>query len=116
MEKQIQLSNIFAYCSYGTLIKIPDYQITSNVFKLEVQDEEDILSIKFEMRLELIDHKSGESVLIHRFDRTKPLESRDLNLFAAETSIIFQDEVNVFISKMRSYFKNNLPFPADEEQ
>jgi ABC-type uncharacterized transport system auxiliary subunit len=114
LEQQIQKSHIFSHSSSGILNRIPDYQITLDVYKLEVLDQDDIYSAGLEMRMELIDYRSGQSLLTHRFERTKALKNRDLNLFASELSIIFQEETQNFIIKVRSYFeKSNLRVPAE---
>ena len=109
MEQQIQTSKLFTYSSSGILKGVPDYQIALDVYKLEVLDQNDIYSVSVEMRMDLIDYNNSKALVTHRFDRVKELENRDLNLFALELSIIFQDEINTFISKIGSYFKNNTP-------
>ncbi len=115
MEQQIQLSQIFAYSSSEILKGVPDFQIGTDVYKLEVVDSDDHFYIRLEIRMELIDYITGKMVLSHSFDRTKTLENRDLNLFASELSIILQEETHNFITKIRSYFaKNNLLIPAEE--
>lgn len=116
MEQQIQMSQIFAYSSSEVLKGIPDYQIALDVYKLEALDTDDSFNIQVEMRMELIEYGSKKTVVIHQFDKTKELENRDLNLFAAELSKIFQEESDNFISKIRSYFENNNPqFPEAEK-
>ena len=105
LEKQIQISQIFAYSSSRNLKGIPDYQIASDVYRLEVVDKDDIYYVRVEMRMELIEYNSGKTVLTHRFDRIKALENRDLNLFASELSIIFQEEIHDFLTKIRSYLE-----------
>jgi len=115
LEKQIQKSHIFAYSSSEYPKKIPDYQIASDVYKLEALDNDDIFYARLEMRIDLIDYYRGKTVVTHKFDRTKAIESRDLNLFASELSILFQEEVLIFTSKIRSYLENNRPqAPADD--
>jgi len=106
LEKEIQHSNIFAYAGSENLKKIPDFQIATTVYKLEVIDTDDEFNVHLEMRMELIDYKSGKTVLNHQFERTKALENRDLNLFASELSIIFHEESHQFIIKINEYLEN----------
>jgi ABC-type uncharacterized transport system auxiliary subunit len=103
IEQQIKLSQIFAYSSRENLQGVPDYQIVSDVYRLEVEDNDDLFYLRMEMQLELIDYKKGNMVIAHKFDRTQELASRDLNLFASELSIIFQEEMHIFMGKIRSY-------------
>lgn len=107
LEQKIQHSHIFAYSSSGVLKGVPDYQIVVEVLRLEVIDQDDIYSVGAEMRMDLLDYEKGSEILSHRFDRIKPLESRDLNLFASELSLIFDEEINHFISKIRNFFRQN---------
>jgi len=106
LEKEIRRSQIFTFASSGNLNMVPDYQISSQVYKLEVEDINDQFQVSLEMRMEFIEYSSGNSVLMHRFERKKALEDRDLNLFASELSQIFQEETSQFILKITSYFEN----------
>ena len=107
LEQQVKISRLFAFLSSEYLKGIPDYQIASDVYRIEVLDKDDVYSIQLEMRLELIDYRSEKVVVIHNFNRTKALESRDLNLFASGLGIIFQEEMAKFITKMKSYLEIN---------
>jgi ABC-type uncharacterized transport system auxiliary subunit len=106
LEKEIRRSHIFTFASSGNLNMVPDYQISSQVYKLEVEDINDQFQVSLEMRMELSEYSSGNSVLTHRFERKKTLEERDLNLFASELSQIYQEETSQFILKIASYFEN----------
>jgi len=103
LEKQVRGSQIFTFASSGNMNMVPDYQISSNVYKLEVEDINDQFQVSLEMRMEFIAYASGNTVLTHRVERKKALEERDLNLFASELSQIFQEETSQFISKISSY-------------
>jgi ABC-type uncharacterized transport system auxiliary subunit len=106
IEKVIQESNIFSSASSGNLTNVPDFQISSNIFKLEVKDITDTFQVHLDMRFELIDYVNGKAVLTHQFERSTALEDRDLNLFASEISRIFYEETEQFVNKMSSYLKN----------
>jgi ABC-type uncharacterized transport system auxiliary subunit len=103
LEKEIRRSKIFTFASSGNLNVLPDYQISSQVYKIEVEDINDLFQVSLDMQMEFIEYSSGNTVLIHRFERKKSLEERDLNLFAAELSQIFQEETSQFILKIASY-------------
>ena len=83
MEKQIKISKLFAYFSSEYLKGIPDYQISSDIYRIEVLDKDDVYYIQLEMRMELIDYQKEKVVVTHNFNRTKALDRRDLNLFAS---------------------------------
>ncbi len=106
LEKEIRRSHIFTFTSSGNLNMVPDYQISSQVYKLEVEDINDQFEVSLEMRMEFIEYSSDNIVLIHRFERNKSLEERDLNLFASELSQIFQEETSQFILKIASYLNS----------
>ena len=113
LAQQVDMSKIFAHSQSGLLKKIPDFQIKSYVYNLEVLDNSDSYYAHLQMKMELIDYANQALLVTHTFDRTKALEERDLNLFASELSVIFQEEVSRFISKMQTYFeKKNAPLPA----
>jgi len=116
LEQQIQMSQIFAYSSSEILKGIPDYQIALDVYKLEALDTDDSFNIQVEMRMELTEYSNKKALLLHEFNKTRELENRDLNLFAAELSKIFQEETDIFISKIRSYFENNNSQVPEENQ
>jgi hypothetical protein len=66
--------------------------------------------------MELIEYGETKTIVTHQFERTKELEERDLNLFAAELSIIFQEETQHFIAKVRSYFNENSQLTPPQKQ
>ena len=109
-----QRTKIFTFASSSNLNMLPDYQILSQVYKLEVEDINDQFQVSLEMRMEFIEYSSGNTVLIHRFERKKPLEERDLNLFASKLSQIFQEETSQFILKIASYLNSMNPEQSAE--
>jgi ABC-type uncharacterized transport system auxiliary subunit len=114
LEQQIQMSGIFADSKSGFLKKIPDYQISSRVYNLETLDKGEIFYAHLQMEMQWLDVKSGMTLVRHNFDRTKALEERDLNQFAAELSVIFQEETDHFLTKIKTYLeKNNPHLPAN---
>jgi ABC-type uncharacterized transport system auxiliary subunit len=115
LEHQLQMSQIFTSSKSGFLKQIPDYQISAQVYKLEALDNGDVFYAHLEMRMELIEYEGTKTVVTHQFERTKDLQNRDLNLFAAELSIIFQEEVHNFIKKIRAYFDNNQSIPTQKD-
>jgi len=113
LANQVEMSRIFAHSRSGLLKQIPEYQIKSKVYNLEALDNGDIYYAHLQMTVELINYESQTLMVTHSFDRTKAIEERDLNLFASELSVIFQEEINQFISKMRTFFeKKNAAEPA----
>jgi ABC-type uncharacterized transport system auxiliary subunit len=102
LAQQVELARLFSRSQSGFLKKLPDYQIKSYVNNLEVLDDGDDYHAHLQMKMDLIDFQRQIVLVTHTFDRTQLLEERDLNLFASQISMIFQEEVNQFISKMRT--------------
>jgi ABC-type uncharacterized transport system auxiliary subunit len=117
LEDQVKMAQIFSWSQSGFLKQIPDYQIASRVYKLEALDNEDAFYAHLEMGMELIIHASNKTIVTHEFERTQKLNSRDLNLFASELSVIFQEEAQQFTTKIISYFQEknqSNPVPKTE--
>jgi ABC-type uncharacterized transport system auxiliary subunit len=106
LERQIQHSHIFNYSSSKNLKQIPNFQISTEVYRLEAEDIDDDFYVHLEMRMDLIEYNTGKKVLNHQFEKTAALESRDLNLFASELSHIYFEESKKFIKKIRAYLEN----------
>ncbi len=110
------MSQIFTSSKSGFLKQIPDYQILPQVYNLEALDNGDLFYAHLEMSFDLIEYENAKTIVTYKFERTKDLESRDLNLFASELSVIYQEEAQNFITKIRSYFENkNQPVPAQKD-
>jgi ABC-type uncharacterized transport system auxiliary subunit len=82
--------------------KIPDYQIKTTVFNIEVgttkkRDFQSHLKVRFE----LIDTKTDTIVVSHTSDRRSILKERNLNLLAASVSNIFHEELMNFALQIK---------------
>jgi len=109
LTRQVEMAKLFARSTRGLLKQVPDYQIKSKVYNLEVLDIEDIYYAHLQMEMDLIEYDSRKILVSHSFDKTKALTERDLNLFASQLSIIFDQETIQFIRKIRTYLEENNP-------
>jgi ABC-type uncharacterized transport system auxiliary subunit len=113
LARQVETAGIFARSERGFLKEAPDFQIKSKVYNLEVLDMEDVYYAHLQMELDLIEFDSRQRLVSYSFDKTKALPERDLNLFASQLSVIFQEETTHFIKKIRTYLEeNNTAVPA----
>jgi ABC-type uncharacterized transport system auxiliary subunit len=105
LETELATARLFRFVATGRMSDIPDFQIASTVYRLEVVDEDKGLLAHLQMQLEFLSYNSGETILMHTFDRSNVLAERDLNLFAAELSRILDQEIKQFIAKIRTYLE-----------
>ena len=113
LAREVETAKLFAWSQRGFLKEMPDLQINSKVYNLEVLDVDDVYYAHLQMELALIAYDSKKILVSHSFDKSKALEERDLNLFASELSVIFEEETGTFIKKIRAYLEqNNTGAPA----
>ena len=106
IERKIQNSHVFSSASRYIWEVIPNYQISSSVYQIEVVENDDEYYAHLSMRLNLNDPAEKTIPVTYSFDRMEPLEERDLNLFATKLSSILQEELNTFVDKLKMYFLN----------
>lgn len=106
IEKKLQSSHIFISASRYMWRVIPNYQISTSVYQIEVMEIDDEYFAHLNMRLNLNDQADNIIAVTHQFDRIEPLEEADLNLFATLLSTILQEELTAFTGKIKTYFLN----------
>ena len=114
LDDKIRQQRLFEHSASGNLKKVPNYQISTNVFKLEALDDDDNFYAHLQMKITLFDYASQTDLVSHQFDRTEELEERDLNLLASALSRIYLQEIDQFTVKIRTYFsKDERSTPAN---
>jgi len=103
IEKKVQNAALFSQTSRFVWKVIPEYQIMSAVHHLEAVDKDGFYA-HLKMRLELYEREEKRVIVAHEFDRSEILSERDINLFAASISEILQQELTLFVGKMRDHF------------
>ncbi len=104
LEGQLRSTSIFTRVATAPWRKIPDYQVSTTVYRIEAYEEEDDFYARFDMRIELVENQNKNIISSHQFSRSVFLEERDLNLLASTLSRIFYEEVSIFSDKITIYF------------
>ena len=92
--------NIYAYN--------PDtkYYITGNIDKIERIKREDTEYISLKISIKFVNSVNGKIIVSQNFSREKAIkEGISMNVFAQEVSTILTEEMNTFLKKIESYFK-----------
>ncbi|MBZ4676756.1 MAG: hypothetical protein JG782_1376 [Anaerophaga sp.] len=99
----LSAKNLFLRVSDRFWEHTPEYRLNTTVFEIEVgtaegkKDFTTHLTLKFE----LIDTRSGTSILTHISNRKSTLEKRNLNLMAESISDLFYEELENFAQQIR---------------
>lgn len=99
MEEYFRQHRVFKEASIRFWKNIPDVQVESSLFSLEVFEEDNNYMAHLDMELRLIDNESGEIVLKQRGNNYRKLDKKNLNLFAAAISEMYQQELEEFSIK-----------------
>jgi ABC-type uncharacterized transport system auxiliary subunit len=99
MEEYFRQHRVFKEASIRFWKNIPDVQVESSLFNLEVFEENNDYMAHLNIELRLIDNESGEIVLRHRGNNYRKLDKKNLNLFAAAISEMFHQELREFSIK-----------------
>ena len=101
INKHLQNASIFGAVSNRFWREVPDYQLQTTVYHLEMVQEKKQLSAHLDLEFNLIDNQTNEIVLTHKADRTRQLEANSMNLFASAISDLFYTELRAFTEKMK---------------
>ena len=104
----LSAKKIFTRVSTRFWEKSPDYRISTTIFNMEAGHAESkkIFEAHLKLRFELIDTQTGAIAVSHTADRKSVLKDRDLNLFAANISRMFHEELENFGSKIKETLSN----------
>lgn len=75
----------------------PDYLIETEVYHLEVDNRSGLFEARLVVEFQLLNAETHEPVVQHRSNRTRSLQENSLNLFAAEISNLFYEELINFM-------------------
>jgi len=103
LESHLQSQHIFTSVSRSVWKVIPEYQVNARVEQLEIIEQEDQFSAHLAMSLRFQDNNNRNTILLHSFDRSEILEEKNINLFAANISRIYLEELNEFSKKIRRF-------------
>jgi uncharacterized lipoprotein YmbA len=99
----LSAKNLFLRVSDRFWEHTPEYRINTTVFEIEVgtaQNKKDFIA-HLKLRFELIDTRSGTSILTHISNKKSTLEERNLNLMAESISNLFYEELENFAQQIR---------------
>lgn len=99
--RKIEGSGLFRGVSDRYSRTLPDLRLGSAIRHLEVVEEDGDLMARLSMEFSLVRSRDNQVMVTHRFDRTEPLEKRDLNLFAQKISQILSEELNLLIAILK---------------
>ena len=98
--KTFNTCNIYSYAADTK------YYITGNIDKIERIKRKDAEYISLKMSIKFINSVSGKVLVSQNFSREKIIkEGIGMNVFAQEVSTILTEEMNTFLQKIESYFK-----------
>lgn len=72
---------------------VPDYHLETTIYQMEIVENRKKLSARLNIEFRFIDQNTGEVILKHTSDKTRELEENKINLFAAEISEMFYEEL-----------------------
>ncbi len=99
--RQIDASGLFREVSDRYSRTLPDLRLSSAIRQLEVVEDDGEFMAHLSMEFSLVRTRDHQVMVKQGFDRTEPLEKRDLNLFAQKISQILSDELNLLIAILK---------------
>lgn len=109
--QHINAYTLFHECQREFLHKIPDYEITGEIYQIELYDSDDYAAAHLKMVIELYDRSKNERVVIHEFDEERSIPVDNMTVFAKALSDIINIETENFLEKVVLYF-----YPPEEEE
>jgi len=97
VRRYLEVAGIFQNLSDRYDRSVPDYRVWTYISSLELIEMNKSFSAHLGLEFRLIDNSDDKIIISHTADRTKPLDQKDLNLFAREISSILQQELNIFV-------------------
>ena len=93
--------NLFEDIPSGYSRSIPDYSLETLVDKIEIIEKNKSFSAHVKIEFVLLMNKNDSILVSHLADKTEPLGTKNLNLFAGEVSKIICGELDVFAGLIR---------------
>lgn len=79
----------------------PDYLLESDLFALEVVENNGMLEAHIAFEVRLLENNTFDILVAHRFNETIMLESKDLNEMAKKISQLLEKELGVLVDKCK---------------
>jgi ABC-type uncharacterized transport system auxiliary subunit len=99
--KRIKDSGLFEMCELRLTDQIPDLYINANIHQIERMDLKKEHAAHLNMTFELLEVKTGRSLVIHEFDRSETFDKASgMNVFAESLSRILARETDLFLLKI----------------
>ncbi len=105
IETFFQRKRIFAFASSRVWQTTPEYMLQTEIRQLEVIEHGDVLSAHLNLRFDFIENLSRRIVVTHTANKELLLGERDLNLFAAEISRVYHDQLKMLAQKITAYLQ-----------
>jgi cholesterol transport system auxiliary component len=106
IQKKLSSDALFARISDRIWSVAPRYQLSAYINQLEAVEGDDSLMAHISLKLELFDRIKKQVVVVHTFDKTRPLDEWDMNMFALKMSEILKRDLERFSNKIRIYLVN----------
>jgi len=104
VAQHINAYDMFQKCQREFLEDIPDYEITGEIFQIELFESEAYSAAHLKMAFELYDRNKAEILVRHAFDREYPIPAQNMTIFAKALSDIINEETEIFLSKVVLHF------------
>ena len=108
IENYIDEQNLFNNVASRYWKEIPDYQLRTKVYKLEVFEDEEFRA-HLDVDFTLIKNKTNHEVVFHKAERFVELENRNINEFAQTISDLMLAELQILSWKISNYLKSENP-------
>jgi len=105
VAQHINAYNIFQQCQREFLQEIPDYEITGEIFQIELFESEAYTAAHLKMAFEFYDRDKAELLVQHAFNREYPIPAQNMTIFAKALSDIINEETEVFLTKVVQHFQ-----------
>lgn len=106
-EEYLRQQRVFREASVRFWKNIPDVKLESTVFNLEVFEENNTFMAHLNMEIRLVNNETGDIILKHRGNSYQELDKKNLNLFAAAISEMFQQELKKFSVMAMTHYSSN---------
>lgn len=104
LAQHINAYHIFQDCQREFLDKIPDYEITGEIYQIELYDSEQFAAAHLKMVIELHDRSQNKLIVKHDFDREHQIPKENMTVFAKALSDIINEETEIFLAKVVDHF------------
>ena len=105
IAQHINAYGLFQQCQREFLQESPDYEITGEIFQIELFESEAYAAAHLKMSYELYDRAKAELLVRHAVNRETPIPSENMTIFAKALSDIINEETELFLEKVVLHFQ-----------